>query len=114
MKIKRFYYVLSLLMMVSMVLAACAPQVAATTEAPAQTEAPVATEEPTEVAATEAPTEQVPQTERRGGWLDEIDVSVVDGASAISQIQADAIDFYSFALASDAFPAIQEAGLSTT
>ena len=70
------------------------------------------TEAPTE-AATEAPTE-APTTERHGGWLDEIDVSVVDGASAISQIQAGAIDFYSFALASDAYPAIQDAGLPTT
>jgi peptide/nickel transport system substrate-binding protein len=114
MKIKHLYYVLSLLMIMSMVLAACAPQVAATTEAPAQTQAPVATEAPaTEAPATEAPTE-APTTERHGGWLDEIDISVVDGASAISQIQADAIDFYSFALASDTYPAIQEAGLPST
>ena len=34
MKIKHLYYVLSLLVAMSMVLAACAPQVAATTEAP--------------------------------------------------------------------------------
>jgi peptide/nickel transport system substrate-binding protein len=114
MKIKNLYFVLSLLIAMSMVLAACAPQVAATTEAPAETQAPVATEEPTEVAATAAPTEEPVTTERHGGWLDEIDISVVAGESAISQIQADAIDFYSFALASDSFPAIQEAGLSTT
>jgi peptide/nickel transport system substrate-binding protein len=109
MKIKRLYYVLSLLVMISMVLAACAPQVAATTEAPAETEAPAATEAP----ATEEPTAEptAAPTTRHGGWLDEIDVSVVDSASAISQIQADAIDFYSFALASDALPAIEEAGL---
>lgn len=115
MKIKPLYYVLSLLVAMSMVLAACAPQVAATTEAPAQTEAPAATEAPaTEAPATAAPTEAPVTTERHGGWLDEIDVSVVDGASAISQIQAGAIDFYSFALASDAYPAIKDAGLSTT
>src|SRR5215208_2780135 len=113
MKIKRLYYVLSLLIAASMLLAACAPQVAATTEAPGQTEVPGATEAPT-AAATEAPTEAPTTTERHGGWLDEIDVSVVDGASAISQIQAGAIDFYSFALASDQYPAIQDAGLSYT
>ena len=79
MKIKHLYYVLSLLVAMSMVLAACAPQVAATTEAPAQTEAPAATEAPaTEAPATAAPTE-APTTDRHGGWLDEIDVSVVDG-----------------------------------
>ena len=108
MKIKHLYYVLSLLVMISMMLAACAPQVAATTEAPAQTEAPGATEAPATAAPTEAPTE-MPKTDRHGGWLDEIDVSVVDSASAVSQIQAGAIDFYSFTLASDAYPAIKEA-----
>ena len=114
MKIKQLYYVLSLLMVMSMVLAACGAPPATATEPPAaQTEEPASTEVPTEEpAATEEPTAE--PTTRVGGWLDEIDVSVVDGASAISQIQADAIDFYSFALASDSFPAIQDAGLSTT
>jgi peptide/nickel transport system substrate-binding protein len=116
MKIKYLYFVLSLLIAMSMVLSACAPQAAATTEAPGETEAPVATEAPATEEPTEEPTAEptAEPTTRRGGWLDEIDVSVVDGASAISQIQADAIDFYSFALASDAFPAIEDAGLSTT
>jgi peptide/nickel transport system substrate-binding protein len=67
------------------------------------------TEEP---AMTDEPT--APMTERRGGWLDEIDVSVVAGDSAISQLQAGTIDFYSFGLASDVYPAIRDAGLSTT
>ena len=115
MKVKKTYYVLSLLVMISVVLASCAPQVAATTEAPAQTEAPAATEAPmTEAPATEAPTATAEPTTRHGGWLDEIDVSVVDAASAISQIQAGAIDFYSFTLASDQYPAIKEAGLPST
>lgn len=114
MKIKNLYSVLSVLMMLSLVLAACAPQAATATdeatEAPSQqTEEPAATEAPTE-----APTEAAPKTERRGGWLDEIDVSVVDGDSAISQIQAGAIDFYSFNLASSAYPAIKEAGVPST
>ena len=112
MKIKSLYYALSLLVMISMVLAACAPQAAATTEAPspAQTEAPVATEAP----ATEAPTAEptAEPTTRHGGWLDEIDVSVVAGDSAISQLQAGAIDLYSYGLASDIYPALKEAGLN--
>src|SRR5512141_1968355 len=111
MKIRHLYYVLSLLVMISMVLTACAPQVAATTEAPAQTEAPGATEAPATAAATEAPTEG-PKTDRHGGWLDEIDVSVVAGDSAVSQLQAGAIDIYSYGLASDVYPAIKDAGLS--
>ncbi|MFT3892333.1 MAG: hypothetical protein QM730_11925 [Anaerolineales bacterium] len=91
MKVKKLYYALSLVVAFSMMLAACAPAVATSTQAPAQT-----TQEPsmTEAPATQAPTE-VPHTERHGGWLDEIDVSVVDGDFAISQIQAGAIDFYS-------------------
>ena len=114
MKIKNLYSVLSVLMMLSLVLAACAPQAATATEeateAPVQqTEEPAATEAPTE-----APTEVAPKTERHGGWLDEIDISVVAGDSAISQLQAGTIDFYSFNLASDSYPAIREAGLQTT
>src|SRR5688500_4213817 len=111
MKYKHLYYSLSLLVALSLVLAACAPPAVAAPEAPqVQTKEPSATEAP---AATEAPTE-MPPTERRGGWLDEIDVSVVDGDSATSQIQAGAIDFFSFNLASSAYPAIKEAGLPST
>ena len=110
MKIKSLYYALSFLVMISMVLAACAPQVAATTEAPAETQAPVATEAPATDAPTAEPTAE--PTTRRGGWLDEIDFSVVDGESAISQLQAGAIDLYSYGLASDIYPALKEAGMN--
>lgn len=105
MKTKSLTYVLSLLVALSMILAACAPAATATaTQAPAaETEAPVATEAPT-----------AEPTTRHGGWLDEIDLSVVDGESAISQLQAGTIDFYSFGLASDVYPAIKEAGVGTT
>jgi peptide/nickel transport system substrate-binding protein len=106
MKMKRLYYVLSLLMALSLVLAACAPQAPTATQAPqAQTEEPAVTEAP----MTEEPTAE--PTTRHGGWLDEIDVSVVAADSALSQLQAGAIDMYSYGLASDAFPAIKEAGL---
>ena len=111
MKSKNLFSVLSLLVLLSMILAACAPAAPATQAPAAVTEEPGATEAPT-AAPTEAPT--AAPTTRHGGWLDEIDVSVVDGASAISQIQAGAIDFFSFALASDTFPAIQDAGLPST
>lgn len=107
MKLKKLYAVFSLLVVFSMMLAACQPATTEATDAPA-TEAPAAATEAS--AATEAPV----MTERHGGWLDEIDISVVDGASAISQLQAGAIDFFSFGLASDVYPAIKEAGLSTT
>ncbi len=110
MKKSKVFHLFSLLVALSLALAACAPQQATETEAPvAETEAPVVTEAP---AATEEPAATA--TTRHGGWLDEIDISVVAGDSALSQIQAGAIDFFSFNLASDVYPAIQESGLSST
>jgi peptide/nickel transport system substrate-binding protein len=96
---------LGLLVITSMILGACAAP-APTTEAPA---------EETEAEATEAPeaTEE-PRTTRVGGWLDEIDFSVVDSESAISQVEAGAIDLYSFGLASDKFSEILASGLKYT
>ena len=110
MKVQKFFMFLGVLVALSLILAACAPAQSTATEAPSQ-----ATQEPamTEAPATEAPTE-APRTERHGGWLDEIDISVVSGDSAISQLQAGTIDFFSFNLASDVYPAIKEAGLQTT
>lgn len=105
MKLKNLYALFSALVILSMVLSACAPS--AVTEEPAVTDEPSATE--AVPAATEAPA-----TTRKGGWLDEIVVSVVSGDSAISQIEAGAIDFFSFNLASDVYPAIQESGLSSS
>ncbi len=102
MKSKSLYALLGLLVIASMILSACQP--AAETSVPTQ----AATEEP--AVATEAPAEES-MTERRGGWLDEIDVSVIAGESAISQLEAGAIDLYSYGLASDVYPAIKEAGL---
>src|SRR5688572_16464035 len=106
MKLKKLNAILGLLVVLSMVLSACGGATP-TTEA---------TEAPAEVTAepTEAPAAEAPQTERHGGWLDEIDVSVVAGDSALSQLQAGTIDFFSFNLASDAYPAIKEANLSST
>ncbi|MEW6404233.1 MAG: ABC transporter substrate-binding protein [Chloroflexota bacterium] len=106
MKQKHLFALLSLLVVLSLTLAACQP---GTATEPAQS--PSATEPPdqTEPTATEPPTPE--PTDRRGGWLDEIDVSVVSGDSAISQLQAGAIDIYSYGLASDVYPTIKDAGL---
>ena len=49
-----------------------------------------------------------------GGWLDEIVVSVVAKDSAVTQIQAGAIDVYASGLSSADLPTIQDAGLNYT
>ena len=91
MKVKKSYYVLCLLVVLSMVFAACAPAATTATEAPGQaTEEPAATEAP----ATEAPAEQ-PSTTRTGAWVDEIIFTSVDEApNAVAQLQAGSLDMY--------------------
>jgi len=105
--------VLSLLLGLSMILAACKP-VVTETEPPAvvePTEAPK-TEEPTEAPVVEEPTEEpVVRTTRHGGWFDEVVVQVVDSSSAVTQIQAGALDIYAAGVSSNTLPEIQAAGL---
>ncbi len=73
---KTLYMLFSLLMVAVMMLGACAPATQQMTEEPVAPEQPAAA--PTaEPAMTEEPA--APMTDRRGGWLDEIDVSVVAG-----------------------------------
>lgn len=91
---KRFLFLVGLLVTLSMILSACGPTATATT-APASTAAP----------ATPA------ATTRHGGWLDEIDVSVVAPGSEISQIQAGAIDLYSSGLPPAEAKAVKDSGL---
>ncbi|MEN6528269.1 MAG: ABC transporter substrate-binding protein [Anaerolineaceae bacterium] len=102
---RKLYSVLGILVAAIMVLSACSTPTAAPTEAPVvePTEAPV---------VTEAPTETEVAFNGKGGWLDEIIVSVVNADSAITQLKAGAIDIYANGLSSKDFPAIQEAGLS--
>lgn len=70
--------------------------------------AATATIPPERTAASPAPTAASSVT-RYGGWLDEIDVSVVGVDAAISQIQSGAIDLYSSSLASDQLEAMKAA-----
>ncbi len=93
---KRLMIVLGLVIAFSMVLTACGP-----TATPAPTAAPVAQQ----ATATSAPA-------RHGGWLDEIDASVVASDSAVTQLQAGAVDIYSTGLPPSDLSAIKAAGLS--
>jgi len=108
MKSKHVYTLLGFLVALSMVLTACQPATATATTQPTEammTEAPAA--------ATEAPT-AMPKSDRHGGWLDEMDFSVVSSDSAIAQVKAGAIDLYSYQLASSELPAIKDSGLDYT
>ncbi len=102
MKQKKLMLFVGLIIVASMVLAACQPAATATV-APAEPTAVPPVEQPTAaptevVAPTEEPTPVVERTTRKGGWLDEIDFSVVDSASVITQLQAGAIDIYADSL----------------
>jgi peptide/nickel transport system substrate-binding protein len=74
----------SLLVALSMTLAACKPTV---TEQPAvETQAPIVTEAPV-----------VPTTTRKGGWADTLVFTSIDEmADAVAQLQADSIDLYNY------------------
>jgi hypothetical protein len=93
----RLMSVLGVLIAIAMLATACAPK-------------------PTPAPATQAPTEvpTKPPLTRHGGWLDEIDYSVVDSASVITQIGAGAVDMFSYGLASDKLTEIKDAKLCYT
>ena len=93
---KRLMIILGLVIALSMVMTACGP-----TATPAPTAAAVAQQ----AAATSAPA-------RHGGWLDEIDASVVSSDSAVTQLQAGVADIYSTGLPPSDLSAIKAAGLS--
>ena len=119
---RKFFVLFSLVIAASMLLGACGP---AATEAPAPTAAP--TEAPTEAptaapteaptaAPTEAPTPEpteppVVQTERKGGWLDEIVVTVADPAAVVTQILAGDVDIYAEGLPPAMAGEVKESGL---
>ena len=119
---RKLYALLGILIAATMVLSACTTPTAAPeapvveeTEAPVveETEAPAETEAPViELEKCVPPEMAAPTTERKGGWLDEIVVSVVTADSAVTQLEAGAIDIYANGLSSKDLPAIQEAGLA--
>jgi peptide/nickel transport system substrate-binding protein len=88
---RKIFTLVSLLVVMGMLLAACGGQTAAT-EPPAvatQEQAALATEAPAVV-----PTE-APATTRTGAWVDEIVFTSIDEApNAVAQLQADQLDMY--------------------
>lgn len=98
-----------LLIVASMVLAACGPA-ATPTKAPAApaTQPPAVAPQPT---AEPEPT-PVPRTTRHGGWLDTVTMVAVSPDAVVTQLQAGAIDVYASALGrAEDFKSAQAAGL---
>jgi len=96
----RLSMVVGLLVAVTMILAACTPATPAATVVA-----------PTNVPPTAVPTEK---PVRHGGWLDEVDFSVVEASSVITQIGAGAVDMFSYGLAADKLADIKAANLCYT
>ncbi|MDX1377715.1 MAG: ABC transporter substrate-binding protein, partial [Anaerolineales bacterium] len=87
----------SILVALSLVLAACAPQQASTTEEPSSgPQAPGETETPAE--STEEPS--MPQTDRTGAWVDEVIFTEENSAeAAVSQLNAGQLEIYAYNVA---------------
>lgn len=110
---------ISLLVVASLVLAACQPPAEPPEEPTEEVEEPTEeveepeeeVEEPEEEEVEEPEEDAVARVEGKGGWLDEIVYSVVDVNSAITQIGAGAVDMYSSGLSSDLLPEIEAAEL---
>ena len=119
---KKLYLLIALILVASLTLSACTkPAVEEPVVEEPVVEEPVVeepvVEEPVEEPVVEEPVVEEPteepevRTTRKGGWLDEIVVSVVDNSSAITQIEAGAIDIYASGMSSDSLPEIEAAGL---
>lgn len=114
----RLMAVLGLVLVASMVLAACGTPTPAPTQPPAEPtkapEQPAAT--PTEVPPTPTPEPTpIPRTTRTGGWLDTITMVKISPDAVLTQLQAGEIDIYASALArAEQFKAAQDAKLAYT
>jgi len=121
---KKLFFVLGILVMISIAVAACTTPAAepetitvvetvvVEKEGETVVETVVVEKEVSVIETVEVEVEpEKAATTRKGGWLDEIVFSLVSADSAITQLEAGAIDLYGTGLASSDFPAIQEAGL---
>lgn len=109
---KKTIKTLSILLVFAMLLgavAACTPKATPAPEKP--TDAVVDPVKPTDAPVEPTAEPTPPPSTRKGGWLDEIVISVIDNASVITQLKADAIDVYVNGMGSSDLKALQEAGL---
>lgn len=111
---KKIFTLLTVLLVFSMLLVACGPEEVENNE-PTNTTTDTDTNTTTDTDTdTDADAEvDVPVVKRKGGWLDQVSMSVVSAESAVTQIVAGAIDIYASGLSTPQDQAaIAEAGLS--
>ena len=112
---KKLFAVLALLVVASMLLVACGPGEEPVDNTPAE-DTTTNTTNTTDTTAEDTTTEDEPAAEetgpRMGGYLDTVAMSVVGADSAVTQIEAGAIDLYGSNLSTPQdFEAIEAAGL---
>ncbi len=109
---KRFTLVLfSLVMVLALLLTACTkpeepvkPSASVDDTKPSESKEP----EPSKPDVTEP---EKPKTDRKGGWLDEVVVSVIDQSAVIAQLKADAIDVYVNGFGTNGLAELQDSGV---
>ena len=105
---KRFTLVLfSLVMVLALMLTACKPTEPAKPTDPVPSESKEPEPKPTDP----KPTEPEVKEPRKGGWLDEVVVSVIDQPSVVAQLKAGAIDVYVNGFGTNGLAELQESGL---
>ncbi len=111
---KKIFTMISFLMIASMLLSACGSQVVTqvVTQVVKETQQVVQTQVVTQKETQVVEVTPTSPPARKGGWLDSIVFSVVSSSSAITQLNAGAIDVFAYALSSADFADIQKSGLS--
>jgi peptide/nickel transport system substrate-binding protein len=115
---KKLFAVLGLLIVFSMLLVACGANEPVVTNDPVVEDTTTEVEDTTEETTTEEEVDEpevVEAAPRVGGWLDTISLSIVGADSAVTQIEAGAIDIYGSNLSTPQdFAAIEAAGLEAS
>ncbi|MGI6616846.1 MAG: ABC transporter substrate-binding protein [Saccharofermentanales bacterium] len=107
---KRFTLVLfSLVMVLALMLTACKPTEPTKPTDPVPSESKETEPKPSE--SDPKPTEPEVKEPRKGGWLDEVVVSVIDQPSVVAQLNAGAIDVYVNGFGTNGLAELQESGL---
>jgi len=97
---KHLYSLTGWLVLLSIILAACAPTATATQAPAVMTEEPAATRAPADAPAAMAEPTKAPTTTRTGAWVDQVIFTEENSAeAAVSQLNAGQLDLYAYTVA---------------